>query len=673
MVLTFTVTRGPLHRLASIDVAGQRVGAAEPTSRRCSRSSRANRSSDARVATVAVGRRPSCIACAGSRGRASSRRIAASPIRAPADSARPVAVRAGRDRGAAQTVVGDVTISRAPPRCRSGDSRAARADSRSGRSTGRSSTPIATRSSGSIATRVPERARRCRRPIVARRRRAVSICTGRSRKGRAMIVDRVLVSGNARTDAGSDSPRGRACSAGSPLGDDAIIESQRRLGALGLFRRVRIVELPHGASVTRDVLIDVEEAPATTLGYGGGLEAGRRLRDRRATARPRSGSTSRRAASFEISRRNLWGKNRSISLFTRVSLRPRDPAVDLDRSGRVRRLRLQRISRRRHLPRAAAVQSAGRPAAHRLFRAGDPVELQLQPARRASGIRASVRPPAHGERPLRARPHAAVRRQESCSRISVTSIACSRRCACRRSPDRCCATRATTCSIPTRGTVLGVDADAGARARSVRKSASSSRSCRRSVYRQLPRARRRSCTGVRVGLADGFERLATRLDADGEPILGPDGSRSWTRDDVARQRAVLRRRRLDGARLRARSAGHVLERTGRDPARYAQRSGVPDRRQRPGRPERRVADAVLEGAERRRASSMPATCFAAPATSASSDLRPARGFGLRYRSPLGPLRVDLGFNPIRRCCRHRAGSLSANEDWCFTFLLGQAF
>jgi outer membrane protein insertion porin family len=31
-----------------------------------------------------------------------------------------------------------------------------------------------------------------------------------------------------------------------------------------------------------------------------------------------------------------------------------------------------------------------------------------------------------------------------------------------------------------------------------------------------------------------------------------------------------------------------------------------------------------------------------------TDLRPAAGFGLRYRSPIGPLRVDLGFNLDRR-------------------------
>jgi outer membrane translocation and assembly module TamA len=27
-----------------------------------------------------------------------------------------------------------------------------------------------------------------------------------------------------------------------------------------------------------------------------------------------------------------------------------------------------------------------------------------------------------------------------------------------------------------------------------------------------------------------------------------------------------------------------------------------------------------------------------------SDLRSAAGFGLRYRSPVGPIRIDLGFN-----------------------------
>ena len=145
-------------------------------------------------------------------------------------------------------------------------------------------------------------------------------------EGPQTIVDRVLVSGNARTDVDLIR-REIPLKTGSPLSDELIIDSQRRLAELGLFRRVRIVELPHSGSLRRDVLIELEEAPATTIDYGGGLEAGRRARpsdDSQATDRidiaPR--------AFFQISRRNLWGKNRSVTLFTRVSLRPRDPGVD---------------------------------------------------------------------------------------------------------------------------------------------------------------------------------------------------------------------------------------------------------------------------------------------------------------------------------------------------------
>ena len=65
---------------------------------------------------------------------------------------------------------------------------------------------------------------------------------------------------------------------GQPLSRDRLAESRRRLGALGLFRRIRITEISHGSDTRRDVLVTVEEVPATTLGYGGGFEAGTRLR-----------------------------------------------------------------------------------------------------------------------------------------------------------------------------------------------------------------------------------------------------------------------------------------------------------------------------------------------------------------------------------------------------------
>ena len=86
---------------------------------------------------------------------------------------------------------------------------------------------------------------------------------------------------------------------------------------------MRITEAPHGADeVSRDVLVEVEEAPATTV------ELRRRLRDGPADAPSRDGDrpTERVYAAprgfFEVTRRNLWGKNRSITLLTSVSVRP---------------------------------------------------------------------------------------------------------------------------------------------------------------------------------------------------------------------------------------------------------------------------------------------------------------------------------------------------------------
>ena len=60
------------------------------------------------------------------------------------------------------------------------------------------------------------------------------------------------------------------------------------------------------------------KAPVTTIGYGGGVEAGQRLRDESGVADAQLEFAPR--AFFEVGRRNLFGKNRSINLFTRVSI-----------------------------------------------------------------------------------------------------------------------------------------------------------------------------------------------------------------------------------------------------------------------------------------------------------------------------------------------------------------
>jgi outer membrane protein insertion porin family len=139
------------------------------------------------------------------------------------------------------------------------------------------------------------------------------------REGQRISVDHVLIVGNQRTRTATIE-RELQFRAGEPLGLEQVNESQRRLAALGLFRRVRINELAHGDESKRDVLVSVEEAPATTVGFGGGVEAGELLLTDEETKTASQHLEVAPRAFFEIGRRNLFGKNRSVNLFTRVSL-----------------------------------------------------------------------------------------------------------------------------------------------------------------------------------------------------------------------------------------------------------------------------------------------------------------------------------------------------------------
>jgi outer membrane protein assembly complex protein YaeT len=140
-------------------------------------------------------------------------------------------------------------------------------------------------------------------------------------EGSRVYVDQVLIVGNVRTSA-ETIERELKVKPGDPFSLAAINEGQRRLTALGLFRRARITDVRHGETI-RDLLVTVEEAPPTTIHYGGGLEGALRsvaspsgIAENRFEVAPR--------ASLEIGRRNLFGKNRSVNLFTSVSLHPQN-------------------------------------------------------------------------------------------------------------------------------------------------------------------------------------------------------------------------------------------------------------------------------------------------------------------------------------------------------------
>jgi outer membrane protein insertion porin family len=147
------------------------------------------------------------------------------------------------------------------------------------------------------------------------------------REGEQLTIDRVLITGHSRIST-ELIERELTIRRGAPLSEDAMLESQRRLAELGLFRRVRITELPRTGSSTRDVLVDLEEADTTTIDYGGGFEVsgiGERDEDGEAIDAIDFGPR----GFIGVSRRNLWGKNRSVTLFGRVTLR-RDPQDEAD-------------------------------------------------------------------------------------------------------------------------------------------------------------------------------------------------------------------------------------------------------------------------------------------------------------------------------------------------------
>lgn len=140
--------------------------------------------------------------------------------------------------------------------------------------------------------------------------------------GPRILVDHVLIRGNVRTKAGTID-RAAALRPGMPLTMAELLAAQRRLSELGLFRKVEIAPIEGRAGDRRDILISVEEAPVNTIGWGGGLEGTQVLRPNASGVPEQTIEISPRGF-FEIGRRNLWGKDRSVDLFVRGAIRSTD-------------------------------------------------------------------------------------------------------------------------------------------------------------------------------------------------------------------------------------------------------------------------------------------------------------------------------------------------------------
>ena len=457
-------------------------------------------------------------------------------------------------------------------------------------------------------------------------------------EGPQVMIEHVLIVGN-NTIESAAIRREVTLRAGEPLSLVEVAETRRQLNALGLFRRIDIREFSHGGRDLRDVVVIVDEAPATRIGYGGGLEASVRLR--RETDLEGSQAVERLEFAprgfFQIGRQNLWGKNRSINLFTRVSLRRQNDPVRLQIGQGVNSLGFNeyRVLSTFQEPRVMGtnwdgfitgfIEQAIRPGFD-LFSRG----VNAQIARQfTSTITASV---DYGwgqnntsNKALNPEDEPLVDRLFPQVRLSTFSGSVARDT--RDDP-----------ADPRRGEVLSVDAEVAGR--TIGSEVGFVKTFMQAfVYREIPGASRFVvAAGARVGLARAFMRSVDFLDPQNKSIavLGSPV-------ELQVGELPLRERFFTGGATTVR--GFALDRLGDD-----------DTIDQDGFPQGGNAALIFNAELRTRVTRTidlvgfldAGNVYNRVSTVSLSRIRAGAGFGVRYRSPVGPIRVDLGFKLDRQ-------------------------
>lgn len=479
-------------------------------------------------------------------------------------------------------------------------------------------------------------------------------------EGPQVFVEHVLVVGNEKTST-EMIRREVTLQPGAPLSFAELTESQRRISALGLFRRVRITELDHGEPNRRDLLVTVEEAPATTVGYGGGVEGGQRLR----RVEPGGAATEVFEVAprgfVEYGRRNLFGRNQSINLFARASLRTKASTTEVaegeqEPSGYTLRdyrllgtYRFPRIFRSSNDLLVTGFLEQGLRSSFNFTRRGMRAELTRRLTRgfSFSGRYVIERAKLFEER-LDPEDKPLIDRLFPQVRLSTLSGALIRD------------TRDDALA-PTRGALIGWDNDLAAR--TIGSEVGFIKTFAQGFfYRRLPGRRATVfAAGARLGLARGFVREVPALDDNGDPVLDDNGDPVI---DVVTDLPASERFFAGGDTS---VRGYALDRLG-IPFQTIDANGFPT-----GGHAVFVLNAELRVPV---VGGLGAVGFmdAGNVFNRVSDfdfgaIKPTAGLGLRYQSPIGPIRVDLGFKLDR-------GRLPSGEQERLTELhisLGQAF
>jgi len=481
-----------------------------------------------------------------------------------------------------------------------------------------------------------------------------------AREGPQVLVGEITVVGNERirTD---EILREITLRLGEPYSDVARAESQRRLLDTSSYRSVRITLEPRlPGEAQQRVLISVEETAATAVGFGGGLEAGTRPRsvvgggiDDRVEFAPR--------AFFEVGRRNIGGRNRTVNFFSRISLKPRDAPDDPLNDGRGYGFSEYRVSltyRERYAFRTetdlllgVTSEQAIRTSFNFIRRVANAEILHLvSPRIRVSGRYAVELTELFDER-IPPDEQSLIDRLFPQVRLSTLSsgVFWDRR---------------NDQIAPTRGSLLSASSDVALR--SLGSEVGFVKAFMTAAWfhpvRTAPR-RVVFATRAQLGVARGFERTVPLVDDRGNPILDPDG-----RPEV-RTVADL-------------PAGQRFFAGGSSSVRGFQldRLGVPEILNANGLSDGGNGLVVVNTELRAVVGQLFSREFAVVGFLDGGNvfdrardidlgrLRGAVGFGMRYDSPLGPVRLDFGFKMSRLQFATRR-----ERGWEFHLSLGEVF
>jgi outer membrane protein assembly factor BamA len=452
---------------------------------------------------------------------------------------------------------------------------------------------------------------------------------------------------------------------GMPLSMAKVEESANNLRRMGVFSRVRIQEEPRLAGETvANLVVVVEEAPATTIGGGGGLEV-RSLPRETASGTFEDYLDLSPRAFFEIGRRNLGGRNRSINFFSRVTINaPGDQPPDQQRNLELGEYRVTGTYRERRAFRSDTELLGGitleqaRRATFDFRRQalnGDALR-RLSPTLTAFGrysleftdlFNEKIDP---DDQPL-------IDRNFPQVRLSILGTGILR-------------DRRDNPITPTRGTLLGADVEfaleaIGSEVGYAKLFMQASR------FRALT-ANQRHVLALRaeLGMAHGFERQVEVIGDDGDPLLGPDGQPILepSTDLPASQRFY------SGGSTSVR--GFQLDRL-----------GVPEILTPDGLSKGGSGLVVLNSEVRTRVWNddnrrVPfvdtlgvvgfldaGNVFRNAGDIRLQDLRAAAGFGVRLGSSLGPIRLDFGWKLKPRI----TGLNQREKGWEYHLSIGEAF